>query len=160
MASLELNVGRLGARSKGVSVAVAVLGIAVFLIDFVLLRGEQVARAEVHFDRPEPARIAVERVGERHLVEISTRKRVHGETRGRNLAFRLEDPDGQVVHQDSELVARKTRYFSFMPVVSGEYALHIEDNGLLVKSSRGSARIDVYVNDRRLFGRLFSAISF
>jgi hypothetical protein len=150
----------LGARSKGLSVAVAVLGVALFLVDFVLLRGEQVAHAEVYFDHPEPARIAVDRVGERHLVEIWTRKRIHGETRGRKLAFRLEDPDGQIVHRGSEMAARKTRYFSFMPVASGEYALHIEDNGMLMKSTRGSARVDVYVNDHRLFGRLFSAISF
>jgi hypothetical protein len=47
-----------------------------------------------------------------------------------------------------------------MPVESGEYTLHIEDGGLLMKSTRGSARIDVYVNDHRLFGRLFSAIPF
>ena len=160
MASLELNAGRLGARGKGLSVAVAVLGVAVFLVDFVLLRGEQVAHAEVYLDRPEPARIAVDRVGERHLVEISTRKRIRGETRGRKLAFRLEDPDGQIVHQDSELATRKMRYFSFIPLASGEYALHIEDNGLLVKSTSGSARVGVYVNDHRLFGRLFSAIPF
>jgi hypothetical protein len=160
MAGLEFNAGRLGARSKGVSVAVAVLGVAVFLVDYVLLRGEHVAHAQVYFDRSEPARIAVDRVGERYLVEISTRKRIHGETRGRRIAYRLEDPRGEVIEQGSELRARKTRYFSFMAVESGEYTLHIEDGGMLMKSTHGSARVDVYVNDHRIFGRLSSAIPF
>ena len=103
MAGLEFNMGRMGARGKGVSVAVAVLAVALFLVDFVLLRGEHVAHAEVYFDRSEPARIAVDRVGERHLVEISTRKRIRGETRGRRVAYRLEDPSGQVLERGSEM---------------------------------------------------------
>jgi len=51
----------------------------------------------------------------------------------------------------------KTRYFRFTPVVAGEYALTVEGNGLLVKLTRGSADIDVFVNDRRILARVFSA---
>ncbi len=51
----------------------------------------------------------------------------------------------------------KTRYFRFTPVVAGEYTLAVESNGLFVKSTRGSADIDVFVNDRRILARVFSA---
>ncbi len=104
----------------------------------------------------EPALLEIQRVGEKHLVEITTRRRHHGETQGRTIAWRLEDPSGIVVHQESEIAARKERYFRLTPSVPGQYVLHVQGGGLVFKSARGWADVDVFVNDRRIFARIFS----
>ena len=39
----------------------------------------------------------------------------------------------------------------------GQYVLHVEGGGLVFKSGSGSADVDVFVNDRRILARLFSA---
>ena len=156
MGGIHINVGRIGgARGGAASIAVVALGVALFLVDFVVLRGERVAydRADIG---GEPAFLEIQQVGEKHLVEITTRRRHHGKTQGRAIAWRLEDPSGIVVQQDSELAAHKERYFSFTPSVPGEYALHVEASGLGFKSARGTADVDVFVNDRRILAQLFS----
>jgi hypothetical protein len=157
MSGIHINLGRIrGTRGGAVSVAVVALAVVLFLVDFVALRGERVAHARAALGG-EPARLEIQRLGEKHLVEITTRRRHHGETQGRTIAWRLEDPSGNVVHQDSELTMHKERYFSFTPNVPGQYALHVEGGGLVFKSARGSADVDVFVNDRRIFARIFSA---
>lgn len=140
-----------------VAVVAAVLGLACFALDFVVLRGEPVAHATARLDREEPVRLLLERVGVEHTFEISTRHRRRGEVEGRTLAWRLVAPDGSVVVEGSEVTAHQERFFSYTPAEPGEYQLHLEDNGLVFRSRRGSARVDVLVNDRRIFARLFAA---
>ena len=41
-----------------------------------------------------------------------------------------------------------------------EYALYVEDNGLVMQSRSGYARISVTVNDRRILGPLLSKLPF
>jgi hypothetical protein len=157
MGGIHINLGRIGGtRSGAASFAVVALGLVLFLVDFVVLRGERVAydRADIG---GEPAFLEIQRVGEKHLVEITTRRRHHGKTQGRTIDWRLEDPSGIVVRQDSELAAHKERYFSFTPNVPGQYVLHVEGGGLVFKSGSGSADVDVFVNDRRILARFFSA---
>ena len=157
MGGIHIDLGRIGGtRSKAASVAVVALGAALLLVDFVALRGERVAHDRA-FLGGEPALLEIQQVGEKHLVEITTRRRQHGKTQGRTLAWRLEDPSGIVVKQDSELTSHKERYFSFTPNVPGQYVLHVQGGGLVFKSASGSADVDVFVNDRRIFARLFSA---
>jgi hypothetical protein len=160
MAEIGLRWGSSGNRSKGLSVGLALLGAAFFLVDFVVLRGEHVANDSVSLGRSEPAVLRLDRVREEHLVEVDTRRRVNRKQRGRAVKLRFEDPEGRLVYQSSELVAHKERSFSFTPTAAGEYRLYVEGNSLLGGSSSGSARVDVYVNDHRIFGRLFSFISF
>jgi uncharacterized protein YfaS (alpha-2-macroglobulin family) len=105
----------------------------------------------------EPTVRELQRPGEKHRVEITTRRRQHGKTHGRTIAWRLEDPSGIVVQQDSELTAHKERYFSFTPNVPGQYILHVQGGGLVFKSASGSADVDVFVNDRPILARFFSA---
>jgi hypothetical protein len=156
MGGIHINLGRIGGtRGGAASVAVVALGLALFLVDFVVLRGERVAHDRAALGG-EPARLEIQRVGEKHLVEIATRRRHHGKTEGRTIAWRLEDPSGIGIHQDSELTAHKERYFSFTPNVPGEYVLHVQGAGLVFKSASGSAGVDVFVNDRRIFPRIFS----
>jgi hypothetical protein len=156
MGGIQINLGRIGgARGGAASIAVVALGAALFLVDFVALRGERVASGRAALGG-EPAVLEIQRAGQKHLVEIATRRRQHGETRGRTIAWRLEDPSGNVVQQDSELTAHKERYFSFTPGVPGRYLLHVEGDGLIFKSTSGSAEIDVFVNDRRVLPRIFS----
>ena len=157
MGGIHFDLGRIGGtRSGAASVAVVALGLALFLVDFVALRGERVAHDRVAIGG-EPALLEIQRPGEKHLVEITTRRRQHGKTQGRTIDWRLEDPSGIVVQQDSELTAHKERYFSFTPNVPGQYVLHVQGGGLVFKSASGSADVDVFVNDRRIFARLFSA---
>jgi hypothetical protein len=160
MAEIRMQWGKSGNRNKGLSVGLALLGAALFLVDFVVLRGEHVATDSVSFYSNEPAVLQLDRVGEEHLVEVDTRKRVNRKQRGRAVKLRFEDPEGRLIYQSSELVAHKERSFSFTPTAAGEYRLYVEGNNLLGGSSSGSARVDVYVNDHRIFGRLFSFISF
>jgi hypothetical protein len=157
MSGIHIDLGRIGGTRGGpASLAVVALGLALFLVDFVALRGERVAHDRADLGG-EPALLEIQRVGEKHLVEITTRRRHHGETHGRTIAWRLEDPSGIVVQQDSELTVHKERYFSFTPNVPGRYTLHVEGSGLVFKSGSGSADVDVFVNDRRILARLFSA---
>jgi hypothetical protein len=157
MGGIHINLGRIGGtRGGAASIAVAALAIVLFLVDFVALRGERVAHDRAALGGG-PALLEIQRLGEKHLVEITTRRRHHGKTQGRTIAWRLEDPSGNVVQQDSELTAHKERYFSFTPNVPGQYVLHVQGGGLVFKSASGSADVDVFVNDRRILARLFSA---
>lgn len=138
--------------------AVLIAGVvALALMDIVVLRGERVGRASIPFDRDEPAVFRLERIGERHTFEITTRRYRRGEHLGRTVGWRLEDPHGQVVVEGSEITAHKERFFDYTPTVAGDYTLHVEDEGLVLQSRRGSARVDVYVGDRRILSRLFAA---
>jgi hypothetical protein len=160
MGEIRMELGKFGNRSKGLSAGLALLGVALFLVDFVVLRGEQVAYDSAGFASGEPAVLSLDRIGEEHLVEVDTRRRVHRKQRGRAVKLRFEDPEGRLVYQSAEIVAHRERSFSFTPTVAGDYRLYVEGNSLLGGSSSGSARVDVYVNDHRIFGRLFSFVSF
>ena len=69
--------------------------------------------------------------------------------------YRLEDREGRILAEESELVSRKRRFVSFEPESSGEYRLFIEDPGLFGEGY-GSAQVSVYVNDHRILGRFLS----
>lgn len=163
---MELRIGdatgsRLGGpRSRAATAAIVAAAVGMVLLDFVVLKGEHVAHASVRFDSEAPAILELARAGEEYTFEITTRRtrrhRGRREHVGRTVAWRLEDPDGTVVAEGSELTAREERFFDYTPAVAGAHALYVEDNGLVLQSSRGSARIDVYVGDNRIFGRLFS----
>ena len=149
---MELELGRGKTSGKSLSLVGVAIAVAVALLDFVVLRGEHVDGATVRLSSDDPALIEIHRVGEEHLVEISTRRRRGGETRGRSVSYRLEDPEGRIIIEESELVTRKKRFVRFKPEVSGEYRLFVEDPGILGRS-HDSARVSVYVNDRRILGR-------
>jgi hypothetical protein len=149
---MEIEIGGKGSKAKGLGLAAIALAIALALLDFVVLRGDRVDHASARLAGDEPAVLEIEQPGQKHLIEITTRRRRSGETKGRSIDYRLEDPDGSILLEDSELVSRKKRYLSFEPEVAGEYRLYVEDQALLGSSS-GSASIDVYVNDRRILRR-------
>jgi hypothetical protein len=124
------------------------------LVDVVVLRGERVASATVNLQAGSPpALLAITRPGEKHLVEITTRKRVGGETTGQSISYRLVDPDGATVEDDTEILEHERRYFSFHPTRAGSYALHAQETRLL-GPGRGTAHVTVTVNDRRVLSRL------
>jgi hypothetical protein len=160
MSGIEISTGQLSGRNKTLGAVGAVVVVALCLIDLIALRGDRVAHDTAYFDGSEPARIEITRPYEKHLVEVSTRYRRNRETRGRAVELRLLDPEGTTVYASSEIAARKTRFFSFTPMIAGEYQLQVEENAILMKSTRGSADVEVFVNDRRLLGRLFSALPF
>ena len=149
---MDIELGRSNSKRKALSLLAVGMAIALSLLDFVVLRGERVAVATVRLSQDDPAVIEIHRVGEEHLVEISTRRRRGGETKGRSVSYRLEDPEGRIIAEESELVTRKRRFVRFEPDVSGEYRLFVEDPGLL-GGSDGSAHVSVYVNDRRILAR-------
>jgi len=134
-----------------------VLGIAFFALaglDFVVLKGDSVGGGSVDL-RPDaaPLVLTITRPREDHLVEIRTRRRVRGEYEGQSIAFRLVDPDGRTLVEESEILSHKRRTFSFHPMKQGSYSLYAEENTLL-GSSRGTGRVSVTVNDRRILSRL------
>jgi hypothetical protein len=157
MSGIEIDLGQVSGRTKTLGFVGTALVVALCLIDLIALRGERVAHARVSLGDGAPALIEIVQTGQKHLVEVSTRYRRNGETRGRAVKIQLLDPEGTTVYDSSELTTHKTRYFRFTPVVAGEYTLAVESNGLFVKSTRGSADIDVFVNDRRILARVFSA---
>ncbi len=148
------RLGNMGPRSKATTALIVVAAVSMFLVDTVALKGEIVAREVVRFDTP--GQLAIERVGEKHTLEIETRRRVRGENRGRTIQWRLEDPEGVVVYESAELTSHTRRFYTFRPVEAGTYTIHVEDNGMLFQSDRGSATVNVLVNDRRIFARLFA----
>ncbi len=127
-------------------------------VDFVALRGQQVGRATVYFDRAEPTSFRVQQAGQPHLVEIRSPRRVDGENIGFRLSYWVETPGGEVIDGGSELRTREKRSFRFVPGESGEYEVHVRRDGLMMGSSGGSARVAVYANNRQLLPRLIELL--
>jgi hypothetical protein len=145
-------------RDSSVKTWAIALGVAVVLlglVDMIALRGEQVAYTTARLSSRDPVTIQISRVGEEHLVEISTSRRLRGETEGKAVRYRLESPSGATVYEDSEIVARKKRFFEFVPGEAGAYRFFIEENMNLLGSTTYSAHIAVYTDDRRVLARLF-----
>lgn len=147
---IRIDGDRTGARKLGI--AVAGLAIALALVDFVVLRGERVAAGSAPLSGDRPAVLELAATGEEHLIEITTRRHRQGETMGRSVDYRLVDPDGNVLVEESEIVSREKRYLTIDPAVPGAYRLFVEDEGLLGSSS-GSARVAVYRDDHRISRR-------
>jgi hypothetical protein len=141
-------------RLKAWGIALGVLVVVLALVDMVVLKGEFVSSASISL-QPDtsPGIIEISRPGEKHLVQISTRRRVRGEYVGQSVAWRLVAPDGTLIEEESELLSHKKRFFEFLPAQAGPYALHMEESTLL-GSARGTASVSVYVGDRRILGPL------
>lgn len=123
------------------------------LVDVVALRGDSVGGGSVNLrSDSEPLVLTITRPTEKHLVKLTTRRRLRGEMTGQSIAYRMVDPHGEVVVSDSELMAHKQRFFSFYPSFSGDYLLFAEETKL-IGSGRGSAQVSVTVNDRRTISR-------
>ncbi len=150
-----LDLDQVDNKHKALGIAVAVLFAGLVGMDMVVLKGEHVDSDRLSLSREQPAEIEIARVGETHLVEISSRRyRSGGKSKGRALEYRLEDPDGIVVYENSEIASRKRRFFDFVPLEEGTYKLYAETNMEL--GGRGSADVRVYVNDRRILARLMN----
>jgi hypothetical protein len=157
MTEIELKVPSIGnTRGKAIGIGIAIVVIGLLLVDFVVLRGEQVDYDSASLRGGEPMVLSISRVGEEHLVEIDTHRRMNGENKGQTVKIRFEDPDGKLVYEKSELTAHKDRYFRFTPEVAGEYRLYVEPKGNLFGPGSGRARAAVFVNDRRIVARLLA----
>ncbi|HEY5656452.1 MAG TPA: hypothetical protein VIY27_01550, partial [Myxococcota bacterium] len=77
-----------------------------------------------------------------------------GEPQGKAVRYRIEAPDGTIVVEGSEFAAKKKRFIEFVPGEAGVYRLFIEENLNLLGYGSDTARIAVYVNDRRILARL------
>jgi hypothetical protein len=140
------------AKTWGLALGIVIFGLV--MVDFVVLKGERVASGSVSLRSSSTAAVlSISRPGETHLVEISTLRRVKGETRGQSISYRFEAPDGKIVAEDSELISHKKRFFEFVPTQTGEYRLHAEETTLL-GSGHGTASVRVSVGDRRILSRL------
>lgn len=145
---------QLDPKLKNWGIAIGVLVMALGLVDLVVLKGESVGGGTVSLRADStPLVLQITRPAEKHLVKIKTRKRRKGEYVGQSIAYRLVDPDGVTVAEDTEILGHKTRFFSFYPAKTGPYELHAEETKLL-GSSRGTGSVSVTVNDRRVLSRL------
>ena len=147
----RVRTGGFAHRKSVVVIAAALLLVGV---DFLVLRGEHMGQATVYFDEAEPARFQVKHVGASHLVEIRSPRRVEGEDIGFRLSYWVETPSGEMIPGGSELRTREKRSFRFVPDEDGEHEVHVERDGLMMGSSGGSARVEMYANDRRLLPRV------
>jgi hypothetical protein len=135
-------------------------GLAALLLVFMVfetfyLRGDLVARGSVNISSTgDLLAIKISEPWKVHLVEVSTGRR------NTKLNFRLEGPLGAVLYEDTEYASHKgTRTFTFKPTTDGTYNLYV-DPGALTLGGWGYARVEVYVNDRRLLRRIFGAFNF
>jgi hypothetical protein len=152
---MDIELGSGKSKGKGIGIVAAGIAVALAMVDFVVLRGDHVDSETIYLYRNDPAMIEINRVGEEHLLEISTRRTEAGETKGRSVNYRLEDPQGRTVAEETELMNRKKRFVRFEPLLAGEYKIFVEDPKLL-GTSRGSVRVSVYVNDHRILARFLS----
>jgi hypothetical protein len=141
---------------KGWGIAIGLAVAALAFADFVALKGDVIDTTTVNYRSSDPGVIEITRVGEEHLFEISTRRRVQGESKGTAIKYRLEGPDGMVWYENAEIVSKKRRFFEFVPVEAGIYSLYVEENMTLLGSGRGNAYVKVYLNDRRILSRLLN----
>lgn len=155
MARVQTQTGGSAHRKPVVLLAAVLLLLGV---DTVVLRGEHVGHARVYFNRPEPVRLVVDRVGATHLVEIRSPRRVQGKDVGFRLSYWIETPDGETIRGGEEIRTHEKRSFRFVPTKAGEYAVHVQRDGLMTASSGGSAQVDLYANDRRVLPRLLERL--
>ena len=79
-------------------------GLSLGLVDLVVLKGESVGGGTVSLRADStPLVLQITRPAEKHLVKIKTRKRRKGEYVGQSIAYRLVDPDGVTVAEDTEI---------------------------------------------------------
>lgn len=142
----------LGSKGKITGIILTVLVVGLLLLDFLVLRGDVVARGSVKMSDQEAFMvIPVTQQFEEHYVTIDP----GSGRRDYRLSYRLLDPEGEEVLSDSELLSSsKTRGFTFEPFLEGEYRLYVDNEQLLGRTTR-SARVRVYVNDRRFISRMF-----
>lgn len=141
-------------KLRAIGIALGVLVLALTALDFVVLKGDRVAGGSLSLrSDATPISLTISRPHEAHLVAISTRKRVKGESVGQSISYRLVDPQGETVVEDSEIVSHKKRFFEFVPAQAGDYQLFARET-TLIGSGRGSASVSVTVNDRRILSRL------
>ena len=146
---MEIDEGKL----KTWGIALGVLLVAIVGVDYVALKGERVASGSTSLrSDAQPAVLNIQRAGETHLVEITTRRTVRGEAVGQSIAYSLRSPEGFLVHEDAELVSHKKRFFEFTPAEPGAYVFEAREQTLL-GSGRGTARVSVTVGDHRLLSR-------
>jgi hypothetical protein len=142
----------LGSKGKITGIIVTVLVVGLLLLDFLVLRGDVVARGSVEMsDQEDFMVIPVAQQFEEHYVTIDP----GSSRRDYRLSYRLVDPEGDEVVSDSELLSSsKTRGFTFEPLLEGEYRLFVDNEQLIGHTTR-SARVRVYVNDRRFISKVF-----
>ncbi|MGD9031976.1 MAG: hypothetical protein PVJ69_05340 [Desulfobacteraceae bacterium] len=134
--------------------AIALFVILGFL-EFFILRGDLVAKDSIRIDsRSDYITILVDHPYQEYLVEVSTGKKE------RKLSFVLEDPIGRVIHDETEYALYKgSRRFTFEPYDRGTYTLYIND-GAIGFGEQGYANVRVYMNDKRILGRVFGFLNF
>jgi hypothetical protein len=151
----EIEVPR-KSRGKTIGMGITAAVVVLFVVDFFVLRGEQVDYDSVSLRDHAPMILSISRVGETHLVEIDTHHRMNGKNMGETVKIRFEDPSGKMVYEMSELTARKGRHFRFKPEVAGQYKLYVEPKTTLFGPGSGRAKAAVFVNDRRIVARLLA----
>jgi hypothetical protein len=150
----------LSGRTRLSAIVAGAAVMALVVVDFVALGGERVAGAMVSVGSRQPGIFEVSRVGEEHLVEISTRRRMGQESKGRALEIRLEGPSGVVLFEESEILSRERRFFQFVAEEPGDHRLFLEKSMALLDSGGGNASVTVYVNDHRILRRFYSLMPF
>lgn len=123
--------------------------------EFFILRGDLVAKDSIRIDRrSDYITILVDQPYQDYLVEVSTGKEE------RKLSYLLEDPLGRIIHEDTEYSLYKgSRRFTFEPEDRGTYTLYINDDAIGFGES-GYAKVRVYMNDKRILGRVFGFLNF
>jgi hypothetical protein len=139
----------LGRKYSLVGAGVMVLVFLGVLFDVFYLQGDLVASGSVDIVNTKDAfKITVNQPWEEYLVEISTG------SRKKKLHYRLEGPEGLVLHEDVEYRSHKgNRNFAFIPPTAGTYALFV-DPGALTYGGWGHARVKVYIHDRRILKKI------
>jgi hypothetical protein len=125
------------------------------LLEFFVLRGDLVAKDSIRVDRrSDYIAILVDQPYQEYLVEVSTGKKE------RKLSILLEDPIGRVIYEESEYSLNKgSRRFTFEPDERGTYSLYIDDSAIGF-GELGYAKVRVYMNDKRILGRVFGFLNF
>ncbi len=120
--------------------SVATLGLAIFLEAF-LLSGTIIFYGKISMD--ETLSIPVTEPGTRYLVEIRRRQ----DPNRRSLKYVINDPNGNVVAQDTDLLPnRNDLYVSFQAKGAGDYLISVESND----NVSAPVPIQVVENDRRV----------
>jgi hypothetical protein len=137
-----------------------ILGAIAFFVllgffEFFILKGDLVAKDSIRIDRrSDYITILVDQPYQEYLVEVSTGKKE------RKLSFLLEDPLGRIIHENTEYSLYKgSRRFTFEPDERGTYTLYINDDAIGF-GERGYAKVRVYMNDKRILGRVFGFLNF
>ncbi|MGA0867802.1 MAG: hypothetical protein ACO3UM_02640 [Planctomycetota bacterium] len=116
------------------------IGVTVAILEIFVLVGDPIVEHRFDGASIQEFTVSLDRLDERHLIVIRTSPKA-------SITCQITDPEGNVLVDIDEMKRHRRHYAEITPTLAGDYRVRIE-------TSRASlqGRLEVLINDRRIFG--------